>query len=127
MTPQNNSPVSNTGTVTLVREAEIRQKQAELIKDRCKGIVMTWNVAGRNREALVFPPTTDLAMKHPLIFAWHGHGGNMNSVAEAMHFQTLWPRRLSFTHRASKRKRRMIPMETPMVGRRRMAKSTIAT
>ena len=71
-------------------ESEIRQKQAELIKDKCKGVV-TWNVAGRNREALVFPPTTDLAMKHPLIFAWHGHGGNMNNAAESMHFQTLWP------------------------------------
>jgi polyhydroxybutyrate depolymerase len=71
-------------------EAEIRQKQTELVKRRCQGVIMTWNVAGFKREALVFPPISDSPAKHPLIFAWHGHGGRINNVADSMHFQNLW-------------------------------------
>lgn len=52
--------------------------------------VETWNVDGTKRQAIVFAPkTTD--ERHPLIFAFHGHGGNMNAAAQGMHFQTLWP------------------------------------
>jgi polyhydroxybutyrate depolymerase len=72
-------------------DSEIRQKQTELSQNRCQSVVMTWNVAGWKREALVFPPATDMAMKRPLVFAWHGHGGNMHNVGQSMHFQTLWP------------------------------------
>jgi len=71
-------------------ESEIRRKQIEINQNRCHGEVMTWNVAGFPRSALVFPPIARAA-KHPLIFAWHGHGGKMDSVAESMHFQSLWP------------------------------------
>jgi polyhydroxybutyrate depolymerase len=71
-------------------EAEIRQAQAKL--NRCKGIMMDWTVAGRRREALVFPPASNAAVeKHPLIFAWHGHGGTIQGAAQDMGFQTLWP------------------------------------
>ena len=70
-------------------ESEIRPIQLEV--DRCKGITMNWTVAGWSRQALVFPPTSNVpGVRHPLIFAWHGHGGNMREVAQSMHFQTLW-------------------------------------
>ena len=70
-------------------ESEIRPKQMEFNLQRCRRLNMKWTVAGEPREALVFPPFT--AGKHPLIFAWHGHGGSMEGAAEQMHFQTVWP------------------------------------
>jgi len=71
-------------------ESEIRQAQTKL--DRCKGIRMSWTVAGRQREALVFPPASNTpAGRHPLVFAWHGHGGTMQSAEQDMRFETLWP------------------------------------
>jgi len=71
-------------------EAEIRQAQAKL--DRCKGITMSWHVAGWSRLALLFPPTSVATpQRHPLIFAWHAHGGTMQNAAQDMGFQTLWP------------------------------------
>ena len=71
-------------------EAEIRQKQAELMSHRCKGVVMKWNVAGRQREALVFPPIVESTKNHPLVFAFHGHGGTMQNAAQQMHLHDLW-------------------------------------
>jgi len=54
--------------------------------------VMTWNVDGVQRQALVFAPSSDKpGEKHPLIFGFHGHGGNMNHASKGMHFQDLWP------------------------------------
>ena len=72
-------------------ESEIRPKQIAINEKRCQRVTMNWNVAGFPREALVFPPVTGGAAKHPLIFAWHGHGGKMDNVADSMHFQILWP------------------------------------
>jgi polyhydroxybutyrate depolymerase len=49
-----------------------------------------WNVDGVEREALVFLPSkTD--PKPPVIFAFHGHGGNMHFAARGMAFQDRWP------------------------------------
>jgi polyhydroxybutyrate depolymerase len=53
---------------------------------------MKWTVGNDVREAIVYPPApTTRAVKHPLVFAFHGHGGNMKGTAVLMHFQTLWP------------------------------------
>ena len=50
---------------------------------------MTWNVGGVPREALVYAPTVRTAHP-PLVFFFHGHGGNMRiSSRSGMH--TLWP------------------------------------
>ena len=44
------------------------------------------------RDALVFAPqATQGAAKHPLVIAFHGHGGDMQSTSARMHIQTLWP------------------------------------
>jgi len=55
-----------------------------------QGTVMNFNVDGVKREALVFAPK-DAKGRSPLVFAWHGHGGNMRGTSRLMHVQTLWP------------------------------------
>jgi polyhydroxybutyrate depolymerase len=56
------------------------------------GVVMHWTVDGVQRDAIVFaPPTTSAAVRRPLIFAFHGHGGRMQRAAAQMHFETIWP------------------------------------
>lgn len=71
-----------------------------------QGTIMKWTVDGEKREALVFAPTTDMAVKHPLVFAFHGHGGNMQGAAQLMHIHTAWPEAIvvypqGLTHRPS--------------------------
>jgi polyhydroxybutyrate depolymerase len=55
-----------------------------------QGTVMNFTVDGVKREALVFAPK-ETKEKAPLVFAWHGHGGNMHGFSQLMHLQTLWP------------------------------------
>jgi polyhydroxybutyrate depolymerase len=55
-----------------------------------QGTLMTFTVDGVKRQALVFAPK-ETKEKHPLVFAWHGHGGNMDGASQGMHIQTLWP------------------------------------
>src|SRR6266404_3939692 len=50
-----------------------------------------WTVDGVDREALVFLPSTSSKAKPPVIFAFHGHGGNMHFAARGMAFQNFWP------------------------------------
>jgi len=53
---------------------------------------MTWTINGERREALVFAPSAPRAgEKVPVVFAFHGHGGNMRGAAGWMRFQKLWP------------------------------------
>src|SRR5438132_5843735 len=49
-----------------------------------------WNVDGVEREALVYLPSTTSKAKRPVIFAFHGHGGNMHFAAHGMAFQNAW-------------------------------------
>ena len=54
-------------------------------------LTLSWTIDGVQRQALVFPPApTFAAMKAPVIFGFHGHGGTMQS-ARGMRFQELWP------------------------------------
>src|SRR5579885_3164201 len=63
-----------------------------LLAQASDGTLMTWNVDGLQRMALVFAPQTSGAgEKHPLVFAFHGHGGNPRSISQGMHLQDLWP------------------------------------
>ena len=51
-----------------------------------------WTVDGEARVALVFAPApTTSNIKQPLVFAFHGHGGNMQGASQLMHIQNLWP------------------------------------
>jgi hypothetical protein len=38
------------------------------------GELMNWTVNGERRMALVFASTSDMAVKRPPVFAFHGHG-----------------------------------------------------
>ena len=56
--------------------------------------IMTWTVDGVQRQALVFAPApvpATNAQPVPLVFAFHGHGGTMQTAAQVMHLQTFWP------------------------------------
>jgi polyhydroxybutyrate depolymerase len=55
---------------------------------------MKWTVDGVERQALVFPPAGGAVGKVPVIFAFHGHGGNVRGAARSMKFQTRWPKAL---------------------------------
>src|SRR5437667_12505070 len=50
-----------------------------------------WTVDGVEREALVYIPSTSSKAKPPVIFAFHGHGGNMHFAARGIAFQNSWP------------------------------------
>jgi polyhydroxybutyrate depolymerase len=56
------------------------------------GTPMHWTIDGVQRTAIVFVPvSTTGGARHPLVFAWHGHGGNAQGTSMQMHLQTLWP------------------------------------
>lgn len=57
-------------------------------------VKMTWTVDGAERQALVFAPSVRSTGKVPVIFAFHGHGGNMRGASLGMHFQRSWPEAL---------------------------------
>jgi polyhydroxybutyrate depolymerase len=51
----------------------------------------TWNIDGVARQAIVYAPApTTAAISHPIVFAFHGHGGTMQGAAQLMHIQTVW-------------------------------------
>ncbi|TDU66449.1 polyhydroxybutyrate depolymerase [Prosthecobacter fusiformis] len=51
----------------------------------------TWMVDEVNREALLYVPPQALREPSPLIFAFHGHGGNMRNASRMFPFPSLWP------------------------------------
>ena len=57
-------------------------------------IPMKWTVEGVERRALVFAPSAGAGAKAPVVFAFHGHGGNAQTASRAMGFQSLWPQAL---------------------------------
>lgn len=48
-----------------------------------------WTVEGVKREGLVYLPTKREGA--PLVFGFHGHGGNMNHSARKFHLHKDWP------------------------------------
>ena len=56
------------------------------------GIPMHWTIDRVQRTALVFvPASTNGAAGHPVVFAFHGHGGDAQGAELQMHLQDLWP------------------------------------
>ena len=51
-----------------------------------------WNIGGTTREALLHIPTSTNAL--PVLFAFHGHGGNMSQAARSYDYHSLWPEAL---------------------------------
>ncbi|MDQ7947197.1 MAG: prolyl oligopeptidase family serine peptidase [Pedobacter sp.] len=56
-----------------------------------KPVEMEWTVNGVVRKALVYIPESANIHVTPLIFAFHGHGGTMNSMYTTRKFDQLWP------------------------------------
>ena len=53
-----------------------------------------WKVDGVVREALVYVPPKAKTNAAPVVFAFHGHGGNMNQAARSFAYHTQWPEAL---------------------------------
>jgi polyhydroxybutyrate depolymerase len=67
--------------------AQLRQRDAnETAPGR-----MTWTIAGEEREALVYLPKQKAEGGSPVVFGFHGHGGNAQNSARSFGFQNLWP------------------------------------
>ncbi|MEE2681436.1 MAG: esterase [Planctomycetota bacterium] len=52
---------------------------------------MTWDVDGVERTALVQIPVPEAGERAPLLFIWHGHGGNSRAAARQFRFNERWP------------------------------------
>ncbi len=53
---------------------------------------MSWNVNGVERQAIIDAPSAEQKSGGaPLVFVFHGHGGNMHNISRTMHIQTVWP------------------------------------
>ncbi len=52
---------------------------------------LEFTVDGTVREALIAVPPKAKTSPAPLVFAFHGHGGNMNNAARMYPIHTLWP------------------------------------
>jgi len=50
----------------------------------------TWTVDGIERQALVYVPQKADENPSPVVFAFHGHGGNMRNAARQFGYETLW-------------------------------------
>ena len=52
---------------------------------------LTLKVGDLKRTALVFAPAASESQDHPLVFAFHGHGGNAQQAAKSFDVHHLWP------------------------------------
>ncbi len=53
--------------------------------------IMHWTVSGVEREALVYIPESAKQTAAPIVFVFHGHGGNMNNILKGKGIDKLWP------------------------------------
>jgi len=51
----------------------------------------SWSVDDVDRHALVHVPAKANEAPSPVVFAFHGHGGNMNNAARQFGYEKLWP------------------------------------
>lgn len=52
---------------------------------------MEWTIDGVKREAHVFASSKSASDPPPLVFGFHGHGGNMRNAARSFRIHELWP------------------------------------
>ena len=50
-----------------------------------------WKIGEDVRQALIYAPSTAKEKSAPLVFAFHGHGGNMNQAAKSFAIQKHFP------------------------------------
>lgn len=56
---------------------------------------VTLNVDGVERQFYAYFPRTKDARPRPVVFAFHGHGGNSQYSVKKYHVNTLWPQAIS--------------------------------
>lgn len=62
------------------------------VADAATPEALSWTIDGAERSAIVFKPTTlPETVGAPLVFAFHGHGGNVHQFARRANFQAHWP------------------------------------
>ena len=57
-------------------------------------VELTIKVGGIEREVLLFAPSNDGGAAAPVVFGFHGHGGNARHAARSFRIQELWPEAL---------------------------------
>jgi polyhydroxybutyrate depolymerase len=50
-----------------------------------------WEVEGVQRSARVHMPEPKEGQKAPLVFVFHGHGGNARGISRSLPVHQLWP------------------------------------
>lgn len=60
-------------------------------RDAGAGTTMRWDVDGVERTALVRIPELAPGEQVPLVYVWHGHGGNARSTARKFAIHEHWP------------------------------------
>ncbi len=58
-------------------------------------LILSWQVDGVTRDGMVHIPEAALTQPVPIVFAWHGHGGNMKNAANSFGYHKLWPEAIS--------------------------------
>ena len=58
-------------------------------------MILSWQVDGVTRDGMVHIPEAALTRPVPIVFAWHGHGGNMKNAANSFGYHKLWPEAIS--------------------------------
>src|SRR6185312_14576906 len=53
--------------------------------------VMQWKVGDTTRRAIIYVPGTAKSQPTPVVFVFHGHGGNMQNMFRSRGFDKLWP------------------------------------
>ncbi|MCA9057475.1 MAG: dienelactone hydrolase family protein [Planctomycetaceae bacterium] len=54
-------------------------------------VTKSWTVDGLERQALVYVPEQQSDSPAPLVFGFHGHGGNMRQAARSFRMHEEWP------------------------------------
>lgn len=57
-------------------------------------VLRDWKVDGVKREALVHVPEVKAGERMPVVFAFHGHGGNMRNSTRSFRMDEVWPEAL---------------------------------
>ena len=57
-------------------------------------VLKDWMVDGVRREALMHVPEVRLGERMPVVFAFHGHGGNMRNAVRSFRMDEVWPEAL---------------------------------
>ena len=78
-------------SVVLLFSAAVSFKPTRNLRDGPFTKVMNWSVDNTDRQAMVYIPASAKTTATPVIFVFHGHGGNMTNMFRSHSFDKLWP------------------------------------